>query len=216
MLVVARIDGNDFDRDGLGLFVIDIGTPGLELAAYPTIDGRRACDITFALDVTDEAFLVEGAADALDLALDGATAGLCAEAVGVMRRILGETHAYLSERRQFGVPLATFQALQHQVADMLVALELSSGQAYAAANGLDATARERACAISAAKAFVGQAAHRMGQAAVQLHGGMGMTDELIIGHLFKRAIVIEAQFGSSDYHLNRYRMLKADARGRLH
>lgn len=216
-LVVARVDGAVADRDGLGVFVLDSGHTGVKTTAYRTIDGRSACDLD--LDVTlprDALLLHDGAADALDLALDRATAGLCAEAVGVMRRLLGETHAYLTERRQFGVPLASFQALQHRVADMLVALELGSGHAYRAANVLAAPAAERAAAISAAKVFTGRAAHKMGQAAVQLHGGMGMTDELIIGHLFKRAIVIEAQFGSSDYHLQRYQALEARAREALH
>lgn len=207
ILVVARLG----DGDDLGLFVVEQGQVGLDMIVYPTLDGRRACDLTFDVRLPATALLLDqGVQEALDFALDRATAATCAEAVGIMRRLLGETHAYTSERRQFGAPLATFQALQHRMADMLVALELSSGHAYHAANLLDAPSAERSTAVSAAKLFVGKAAHRMGQAAVQLHGGMGMTDELVIGHLFKRAVAIEAQYGSSAYHLQRYRRVSAE------
>ncbi|MGE0596172.1 MAG: acyl-CoA dehydrogenase family protein [Hyphomonadaceae bacterium] len=217
LLVVARLDGSRLDRSGLGIFVVEAERPGVEHVAYPTIDGRRACDLQLDVELPAAALLLGDATpEALDLALDRAVAGLCAEAVGVMRRLLGETHAYISERRQFGAPLATFQALQHRMADMLVALELSSGHAYQAANVLTAPTPQRASAVSAAKVFIGRAAHRVGQAAVQLHGGMGMTDELLIGHLFKRAIAIEGQFGSSDYHLQRFQTLQDKARRAFH
>lgn len=205
-LVAARLG----DSNELALFVVEQGHTGLEMTAYPTLDGRRACDLALDVTLPAEALLLdENVQEALDFALDRATAAACAEAVGLMRRLLGETHAFTSERRQFGAPLASFQALQHQMADMLVALELSSGHAYQAASALEAPAAERAASVSAAKAFVGRAAHKMGQTAIQLHGGMGMTDELVIGHLFKRAIAIEAQFGSSTYHLQRYRRLRS-------
>lgn len=211
LLVVARLG----ETDRLGLFIVEQGHPGVTMVAYPTLDGRRACDLTLNARLPDDALILdEDVQGALDFAIDRATAATCSEAVGVMRRLLGETHAYTTERRQFGTPLATFQALQHRMADMLVDLELSSGHAYGAAGALDLPAAERSAIVSAAKVFVGRAAHRMGQAAIQLHGGMGMTDELIVGHLFKRALAIETQFGSSAYHLQRYRRLRA--KGALH
>ncbi len=212
ILVVARLEGRPEDRSGLGVFVVPCDAAGLRLASYPTIDGRRASDIDLSgVVVSDDACLLEGdvAIEGLDAAQDAATAAICAEGVGVMRRLLGETHVYLNERKQFGVPLASFQALQHRMADMLVALELSSAHAYRAASAVSsACATDRGAAVSAAKAFIGRAAHRMGQEAIQMHGGMGMTDELVIGHLFKRAIAIEAQFGSTDHHVRRFQALR--------
>lgn len=222
LLVVARISGNPKDSDGLGIFVVTRESAGLQMASYRTIDGRRASDIDLSgVLVTDEGCLLSGdaAAEGLDAAHDAATAAVCAEGVGVMRRLLGETHVYLQERKQFGVPLASFQALQHRMADMLIALELSSAHAYRAASAIGhASPEERRSAVSAAKAFIGRAAHLMGQEAVQMHGGMGMTDELIIGHLFKRAVAIEAQFGSTDYHIRRFQALRRDpaADGSIH
>ncbi|WP_037488709.1 acyl-CoA dehydrogenase family protein, partial [Sphingobium indicum] len=193
ILVVARLSGRAHPSDCCGVFVVAVDAVGLLMASYPTVDGRRAADIELdGVVVAEEALLLEGreATDAVEEANDSAAAAICAEAVGIMRRLLRETHSYLNERRQFGVALATFQALQHRMADMLIALELSAALAYRAASAIDAGASVRRVAVSAAKAFVGRAAHRIGQEAVQMHGGMGMTDELIIGHLFKRAIAI--------------------------
>lgn len=207
-LVVARKS----DHDGeLSVFAVPADAPGLSSVDYRTVDGRRASDIELSgVVISSDACLLEGpeAADAIIATEDAATAAICAEAVGVMRRLLGETHAYLNERRQFGVTLASFQALQHRMADMLMALELSSAHAYRAASALGQDAKTRQMAVSAAKAFIGRAAHRMGQEAVQMHGGMGMTDELIIGHLFKRAVAIEAQFGSTEHHVRRFQALR--------
>ncbi|OYX03578.1 MAG: hypothetical protein B7Z12_09860, partial [Caulobacter vibrioides] len=186
ILVVARLEGRPEDRSGLGVFVVPCDAAGLRLASYPTIDGRRASDIDLSgVVVSDDACLLEGdvAIEGLDAAQDAATAAICAEGVGVMRRLLGETHVYLNERKQFGVPLASFQALQHRMADMLVALELSSAHAYRAASAVSsACATDRGAAVSAAKAFIGRAAHRMGQEAIQMQtiislvsAGLGMA-----------------------------------------
>ncbi|MDP3403487.1 MAG: acyl-CoA dehydrogenase [Brevundimonas sp.] len=222
LLVVASLSGLPEDVAGHAVFVIPAGAAGLAMAQYPTIDGRRAADIELSgVVVAADACILEGqgAIDAIDAAHDAAAAGVCAEAVGIMRRLLGETHVYLQERKQFGAPLASFQALQHRMADMLIALELSSAHAYRAASAvMGSSVPDRRSAVSAAKAFVGRAAHRMGQEAIQMHGGMGMTDELIIGHLFRRAIAIEAQFGSTDHHVRRFQALRRDvaADGSLH
>lgn len=214
LLVVASLSGRPEDLAGDAVFVVATDAAGLAMADYPTIDGRRAADIELSgVVVTADACILKGQAAiaAIDAAHDAATAAICAEAVGIMRRLLGETHVYLQERKQFGAPLASFQALQHRMADMLIALELSSAHSYRAASAvMGSSALDRRSAVSAAKAFVGRAAHRMGQEAIQMHGGMGMTDELIIGHLFRRAIAIEAQFGSTDHHIRRFQALRRD------
>lgn len=207
LLVVARIEGQ-----GPAVFVVPADTKGVVFHDYRTIDGRRASDID--LDdvvVSADACLLHGddAAAALEAAYDGATAAICAEAVGIMRRLLGDTLAHLEERKQFGTPLASFQVLQHRLADMLISLELSSAHVYRAASALDLDTADRRRVVSATKAFVGRAVHRAAQAAVQMHGGMGMTDELMIGHLFKRAVAIEAQFGSAEHHVRRFQALRA-------
>src|SRR3546814_348540 len=207
ILVVARIEGH-----GPAVFVVPVDAEGLLFHDYRTIDGRRASDID--LDdvvVSADACLLHGhaAAAALEAAYDGATAAICAEAVGIMRRLLGDTLTHLEERKQFGTQLASFQVLQHRMADMLVSLELSSAHVYRAASALDLDSADRRSIVSAAKAFVGRAVHRAAQAAVQMHGGMGMTDELMIGHLFKRAVAIEVQFGTTEHHVRRFQALRA-------
>jgi alkylation response protein AidB-like acyl-CoA dehydrogenase len=206
ILVVARIE-----ERGPAVFVVPADAKGLSIHDLPTIDGRRAGDIHLDVVVDGDACLLEGddATAALDSAYDKATVAICAEAVGIMRRLLGDTLAHLEERKQFGTTLATFQALQHRMADMLVSLELSAAHVYRAASALDLDTSDRKSAVSAAKAFVGRAVHRAAQGAMQMHGGIGTTDELTIGHLFKRAVVIEAQFGSTDHHVRRFQALRA-------
>ena len=139
--------------------------------------------------------------------MDEAIAALCAEAVGVMRRMLDDTIAYTRQRRQFGQALADFQSLQHRMVEMFMELEQSVAAVQILAASLDADVTERARAAAAAKATIAKAARFIGQNAVQLHGGMGMTEELPLGHYFRRATVIENQFGSRDYHLARYARL---------
>jgi alkylation response protein AidB-like acyl-CoA dehydrogenase len=134
--------------------------------------------------------------------VDAAIVALCAEAVGCMRRMLGDTTSYATQRKQFGQPLAMFQVLAHRIADMFVALEQSSALVQVATMKLDTP--ERAAAASAAKTQIGNAGRFIGQAAVQIHGGMGITDELALGHYFKRVTAIGNQFGGADHHLQRY------------
>jgi alkylation response protein AidB-like acyl-CoA dehydrogenase len=140
--------------------------------------------------------------------LDEAVAALCAEACGVMRRLHEGTLEYTKERKQFGQPIAQFQILQHRMVDMFIQLEQSISMAtMAAIKVADPDAAGRAKAVSAAKVQIGKAATFVGQNAIQLHGGMGMTDELAIGHYFKRATMIESALGSTDHHLARYEAL---------
>jgi alkylation response protein AidB-like acyl-CoA dehydrogenase len=151
----------------------------------------------------------EGAAlAAIEAALDIGLAALCAEAVGVMQALLDATVTYVQNRQQFGVPIGRFQALQHRIADMLIHLEQARSMSYLAAlRCADENVSERRRALSAAKAVIGQACRFVGQQAVQLHGGMGMTDELIVSHWFKRLTAAELMFGDSDAHLQRYAAL---------
>ena len=145
-----------------------------------------------------------GALPLLEQARDEGIAALCAEAAGLTRKLLADTVAYTKERRQFGQPLASFQALQHRMVDMHMELEQSVSAVYLAVLNLDADARTRARSVSAAKATVGRAARFIGQNAVQLHGGMGMTEELAIGHYFKRLTAVQYEYGSTDHHVTRY------------
>lgn len=207
LIVTARTSGNGDDSEGVSLFLVDPAARGVALTAYPTIDGRRAADIRFddvELRSEDMIGTVGAALPAIEHAGDAAIAAIGAEAVGIMRKLLQDTIDYTRQRRQFGQPIASFQALQHRMVDMFMQLELATSAVYLATLRLDGDPRERAKAASAAKVTVGNALRFIGQNAVQLHGGMGMTDELPIGHYFKRATVIESEYGSTDYHVARY------------
>jgi butyryl-CoA dehydrogenase len=212
LLVSARSAGEEHDRDGISLFFVDAKAAGLERRDYPTLDGRMASDITLRdLRVPADARIGEaGAALAtIEAAIDSAIAALCGEAIGVMGVMLDDTVAHTKSRRQFGQSLSTFQALQHRMVDMHVAIELARSAAYRAALSGSA-AHERALATAAAKVSVGKACRLVAQEAVQLHGGMGMSDEVRVSHCFKRATVIESEFGSVDHHLQRHMRLMRD------
>jgi alkylation response protein AidB-like acyl-CoA dehydrogenase len=207
LLVTARTDGQPGDRHGVSLFLVDPNAPGVTLRSYPTIDGRQAADIAFDAVALPAGSLIGTEGGALPLVEkvgDAAIAAMMAEAVGVMRRLIQDTIDYTKQRRQFGQPISSFQALQHRMVDMYMQLELATSAVYLATLSLDADPVERAKAASTAKVAVGNALRFVGQNAVQLHGGMGMTDELAVGHYFKRATAIESEFGSIDYHLARY------------
>ncbi len=134
-------------------------------------------------------------------------AAVCAEAVGAMRKVLADTVEYCKQRQQFGLPIGSFQALQHRMVDMHMEVEQASAAVHLAVLNLDAEPSQRAKAVSAAKATIGRAARFVGQNSVQLHGGMGMTEELAIGHYFKRLTAVQYEFGSTDYHVGRYAAL---------
>jgi alkylation response protein AidB-like acyl-CoA dehydrogenase len=175
---------------------------------YRTHDGHRAADITLESVAVDRAALVGGEGSALPVierVVDRAVAALCAEAVGVMETLNAHTLEYLKTRKQFGVAIGTFQALKHRMADMFIAAAQARSMACLAAIRADgADEAERRRAIAAAKALVGKSARHVGQQAVQLHGGMGVTDELAVSHYFKRLTAINATFGDADYHLARF------------
>jgi alkylation response protein AidB-like acyl-CoA dehydrogenase len=200
LLVTARTAGDTRDVRGVSLFLVPADAPGLTRHDYKLIDGLPAADITLAnVQLPGDALLgAEGAAlPLLEQARDEGIAALCAEAAGLMRKLLADTVAYTKERKQFGQPLASFQALQHRMVDMFIAVEQATSAAYLAALNVDAEAAVRARAIAGAKATVADAVRFVGQNAVQLHGGMGMTDELAVGHYFRRATAIEQQFGAA-------------------
>ncbi|MGD9980133.1 MAG: acyl-CoA dehydrogenase family protein [Hyphomonadaceae bacterium] len=203
VLLVSASDGA-----GVSLFAVPVDAPGLERVNYHAVDGRRVSDIALkGVEVGADALI--GAAgearEAIDYALDCGVIGLCAEAVGAMDAALWITRDYLKTRKQFGVTLNTFQALQHRMADMLVETELARSMLY---RGIAALLLENAAArqsgVSAAKAQIGEAGFFVGAQAVQLHGGIGVTEEYIVGHYFKRLALARGLFGSSDQHLARF------------
>ncbi|MGH3641361.1 MAG: acyl-CoA dehydrogenase family protein [Mycobacterium sp.] len=203
LLVSARTE------HGPSLFLVDVAAvaSGLEMHAYRTVDDRRAADLLLAeLRLPADALLgEEGQAwPSLAHARDEGATAVCAEAVGGMRKVLSDTVEYCKQRQQFGQPIGSFQVLQHRMVDMHMELEQSVAAVYLAVLNLEADATTRARAVSAAKATIGRAARFIGQNAVQLHGGMGMTEELAIGHYFKRLTAVQYEFGSTDDHVARY------------
>ncbi|MET0450592.1 MAG: acyl-CoA dehydrogenase family protein [Mycobacterium sp.] len=209
LLITAVTDG---DPSGLSLFLVDVGAAGVGLTmhAYRTIDDRRAADLELRdLRLPNDALLgARGQAwPSLSMARDEGATAVCAEAVGAMRRVLADTVEYCKQRRQFGQPIGAFQALQHRMVDMHMELEQAVAAAYLAVLRLHEDDVTRQRAVSAAKATIGRAARFVGQNAVQLHGGMGMTEELAIGHYFKRLTAVQYEFGSTDHHVARYAAL---------
>jgi alkylation response protein AidB-like acyl-CoA dehydrogenase len=193
---------------GVSLFLVPRDAPGVTVLAYPTMDGQRAADVILRdVRIPRDALLGPegGALPALSAVWDVGLAALCAEAVGALQAIFDATLEYTKTRKQFGVPIAKFQALQHRMADMLMHVEQAKSMSYlAAVRCTDADARARSHAVSAAKVLVGQACRFVGQQAVQLHGGMGMTDEMMVSHHFKRLAVIELSLGDTEHHLERF------------
>ncbi|WBR99805.1 acyl-CoA dehydrogenase [Pseudoduganella sp. SL102] len=205
LIVSARSHGGQRDRDGISLLLVEAGTPGLAIRDGRAIDGRRCAGVTF--DHAPATLLGDpGTAwPVLEAATDWGAALLCAEAVGAMDALFGATLDYLKTRRQFGVPIGSFQALQHRMADMFVHLEQARSMAMLAAAKADSgDAEERRRVVSAARVRVGEAARFVGQQAVQLHGGMGVTDELPAAHWFKRLTAIGLTLGDVDHHLRRF------------
>ena len=204
-LVTARSSGRPHDADGISLFLVPRGAAGINMTVYPTQSGSRAADLELSGVQVPADALIGAAGKALPLvqhAVDRASAALCAEAVGIMTALNQATLNYLQTRKQFGVAIGTFQALKHRMADMLIAAEQSKSMAIIAAVHADSEEAEaRRRAISAAKAYIGQAGRLVGQQAVQMHGGMGVVDELIVSHYFKRLTMIDLSFGDADFQL---------------
>ena len=212
LLVAARISGVPGEGAGLSLFVVDATAPGLSQIAYRTLDERRAADLVLqGVELGGDALIgTEGQGLALlEEWRDRAIAAAAAEASGLLERLVDDTVAYAKQREQFGQKIASFQALQHRMVDMFLELELTRSAAMLACQSLDGDVAERAAAASAAKVTVARACRFVGQNAVQIHGGMGMTDELAIGHYFKRATMIEHLFGSAGWHTARRAALDA-------
>jgi alkylation response protein AidB-like acyl-CoA dehydrogenase len=204
LIVSARTSGHADDTAGISLFLVDRNAAGVTVQGFPTFDGGRVAEIRFdGVQLGADALL--GAAGAgwapLEHAVDFGLAALCAEAVGAMQRLLDITADYLRTRQQFGKPIGSFQALQHRAAEMLASVEQARSMALMAASQADnADAVTRRRALSAAKSMIGRCGRHVGQTATQLHGGMGMTDEMPCGHYFKRLTGIDKTWGDSDHH----------------
>jgi len=207
LVVTARTSGDRRDRQGISVFVVEKGAAGVVTRDYPTVDGRRASEVYFEnASVPAEALIGEEgkALPLIERVTDEAIAAQCAEACGAMKVANAMTLEYSKQRKQFGVPIGSFQVLQHRMADMFTEYEQSVSMTYLATLKLDEDERARKLAVSAAKVRVGQAAHKVGQDAIQIHGGMGMTDELAIGHYFKRLTIFDSEFGNIDHHMKRH------------
>ena len=202
LLVSARVAGGRTDREGVGLFLVDAAGAGVSRRGYPTQDGLRAAEIVLDRSAGEPVGEPGAALAGMEAAVDAAIAALCAEAVGAMSALQGLTLEYLKTRKQFGRPIGSFQALQHRAVDMLTAVEQARGMAlYATMMAEEADPTERRRAITAAKAQIGRAARAVGQEAIQLHGGIGMTMEYAGGHYFKRLTMIDQIFGDAERHL---------------
>jgi len=210
-LVPARGGGGaagSAGEQGISLFLIERGAAGLSLHSYPTQSGGRAADLRLDDAVVGADALIGAPGSGLAIverAVDKGIAALCAEAVGIIAALNETTLNYLKTRKQFGVPIGKFQALQHRMADMFIAAEQSRSMAVNAAvyaDSEDAAVRRRA--VSGAKAYIGRAARLVGQEAVQMHGAMGVVDDVIVSHHFKRLTMIDMSFGDVDYHLARF------------
>ena len=205
VVVLARTAGADGDTEGLTLFAIDTRLGGVTQTGFSTLDGRRAAQLRLD-EVAVSADAVIGVAHQghalARAAVDRALAAWTSEAVGAIEALYDLTTDYMKTRKQFGAPLAKFQALQHRMADVLMSLETSRSMACAAAMAVDeAPDAERRRIIDAAQVVVGKAGRNAGHAAIQLHGGMGMTDECRVGHYVKRLMVLDQYFGNTTDHL---------------
>lgn len=208
LIVPARTAGDQKDNEGITLFLVDANASGVSRRDYPTIDGFRASEVTFenvsvaGSDVLGE---VGKGFSLLEVGIDSGILAVCAEAVGAMEVLYKTTVEYCKTREQFGQPIGKFQVLQHRMVDMFMEHEQAKSLLYMAAlRSSEDDAAEAKKALSALKVQIGKGGRFVGQQAVQLHGGMGMTDELNVGHYFKRITAIETLFGNADYHLKQY------------
>jgi len=210
LIVTARTSGDQRDRDGVTVFVVDAKADGVSRRDYPTVDGLRASEITFENVKLGADAVIGEVGKGLPLVekvADETIAALAAESMGAMKVLNDTTVEYCKTRTQFGVPIGKFQVLQHRMVDMFMEHEQTVSMTYMAHLKINEDETERAKAASAVKVQVGKSGRFIGQNAVQLHGGMGMTDELNVGHFFKRLTMIDALFGNTDHHLKRYAAL---------
>ena len=208
LVVPARTSGEQRDSEGITLFLIDADAEGISRRDYPTIDGGRASEITFEKVAVSSADVLGEVGEGLSLLEVGINNGIlavCAEAVGAMEVLYKTTVEYCKTREQFGQPIGKFQVLQHRMVDMFMEHEQAKSLLYMAAIRMSEDDELAAIkAISALKVQVGKGGRFVGQNAIQLHGGMGMTDELNVGHYFKRITAVETLFGNADFHLKKY------------
>jgi alkylation response protein AidB-like acyl-CoA dehydrogenase len=211
IVVTARTQGSRRDREGVALFLLDPKATGVSLAPVPTSDWRKRFHLKMDKVRLDDSARLSGTTPpdiALESVLDRATVGLAAEMLGAMSEAFRMTVEYLKTRQQFGVPIGSFQALQHRAADEYVQSELSRSAVYFAAMCLDENMPDAQAAVSTAKARCNDAFHLIANESIQMHGGIGMTDEHDIGFFFKRARVAEVTLGDSNYHRDRYARLR--------
>lgn len=212
LLVVARESGAATDTTGVSVFMVDATSAGVSIQAFANVDGKKSAEITLKdVSVSATARLGEAgsALSALTAVVDRATLAVSAEAVGAMEAMLHKTVEYSKTRKQFGTAIGTFQALQHRMADMFIECQLARSIAIMAAMKLDGgeAATEKSKSVSAAKSRIGKAINKVGQEAIQIHGGIAMTEELDVGHLFKLVTAAEIMFGNTDYHTERFASL---------
>ena len=210
IIVSARTSGSQLDQNGITLFVVDTDSEGIEKTNYKTVDGRRASDIGIENVVVSKEDIVgevDGGFQLLDSAIDKAILAISAEAVGAMEVLYKTTVEYTKTREQFGTAIGKFQVLQHRMVDMFMEYEQCKSLLYMATMKHEEEAPDAKKAISGLKYQVGKAGKFIGQQAVQLHGGMGVTDELNVGHYFKRLTTVGTIFGNTDYHLKKYSSL---------
>jgi alkylation response protein AidB-like acyl-CoA dehydrogenase len=208
-IVPARLSGADDDAAGIGLFIVERGSATVR--GYPTQDGARAADVSLA--DAPAALITASGWPVLETAVDIAIASHCAEGVGLMDRLLAITVEYMNTRKQFGVPIASFQALRHRVADVKMQLELARSMSYYASLKLGEPTEARRRAVSQARVQLGQSMRFVGQQCVQMHGGIGVTDEYIASHYFKRLTVLELGFGDTLHHLGEVSARMSDTAG---
>ena len=214
LIVTARTGGDRFDTSGISVFIVPKDAKGVTTRDYPTMDGFRASEIYFEnVEVSGDNMIGEegGSLPLIEKVTDEGIAAVCAEACGAIEVMNKDTIEYAKSRKQFNVPISTFQVLQHRMVDMFIEHQQCVSMTYQVTIRLEEDAVTRKKAASAAKVHIGKAGRFVGQAATQIHGGMGVTDELRLGHYFKRATLIDAQFGNVDHHLRRYTNLAESA-----
>ena len=207
IVVVTRTSGGQVDEEGITLFLVDSNAKGIELQNFPTVDGLRASEITFDnVEVSSERMIGEQdkGFDILRTVSNNAILALCAEAVGAMEILYKDTVEYTQQREQFDHPLSDFQVLQHRMVDMFMEYEQCKSLLFRATMETIQDPEMAQRTIHALKHLIGKSGIFVGENAVQLHGGMGVTEELRIGHFFKRLLVIDSQFGNADFHLDKF------------
>ena len=210
LIVSSRTSGNQCDEKGISLFLIDTNSKGVSLRNYSTIDGGKASELTLEnVTISKDSLLgeIDEGFSTIDNAIDLATLGICAEAVGIMAKMNEMTLDYTKTREQFEQKLSQFQALQHRMVDNFMHYEQSKSLLVMCAAKMNDNTQDKKKALASLKYQIGLSGKHIGEESIQLHGGMGVTDEMHIGHYFKRLTTIRTLYGNSDYHLSNYASL---------